>query len=344
MKRKLSFTILLLCTLSLVHAQTIEELYKKRQYKELIQFANKTDELNKQELYYIGYAFFQLNEDKKAIALYDKAIAKGLDNGHIYLYKGLAQFYDKQYDQATISYRTAINRNPKRQKCYTELGNLFYYQELYDSALVYFHKAREQTFEHGDPYFKLPNTYHLQNKFKKALQEYYKSASLINKEDSDYVKILQSIGLLEYAHTKNYIKSIEAYKEVLSILPKRYDLYTKLVKAYYANKQYSQGDSIFNILKVQYSAKNLPKNMQQLKGATVDEFWWKGQRISAMKYYKKPSKFSEPIYKLFLINKEGTKVEKKFLTEKTGVEIDGMKHLLCGIDKATGAHSTYPVG
>jgi tetratricopeptide (TPR) repeat protein len=344
MKINLTLTIILILLFELLNAQTIEELYNKRDFKELIKFADKTETLTKDQLYCVGYAFFQLENDFKAIEMYDKAIEKGLKDDYIYLYKGLSLMYDKQYDKAVETFKIAIERNPKGQKNYTELGNTFYYQKKYDSALVYFYKARELEFELGDPYFKVPDIYHIQQNFSKALEEYYISASIINKEDPTYIEILKSIGLLEYADKKNYNNSIKAYSEVLLILPKEYNLYAKLIKAYYANENYTKGDSIFNILKTEYNKGELPKEMQEVRGETVDEFTWNGQRVSAMKYYKTPTEFAEPIYQFFLIDKTGTKVEKKILTEKTSIDIDGTKHLLCGVDKETGAHYTYPIG
>jgi tetratricopeptide (TPR) repeat protein len=215
---------------------------------------------------------------------------------------------------------------------------------MYDSALVYFYKARELEYELGDPYYKVPDVYHIQQDYKKALEEYYVSASLINKEDPTYIEILKSIGLLEYSDTKDYSKSVKAYSEILSIVPEQYNLYAKLIKAYYAKEDFVKGDSVFNILKTKYEKEELPKDMQEIRGESVDEFTWNGQRVSAMKYYKTPTEFAEPIYQFFLVDKTGTKVEKKILTEKTSFDIDGTKHLLCGIDKATGDHYTYPIG
>jgi len=324
-------------------SQTIEELYSQRNYKKLIEYSN-SETLTKEECYYIGYAYFQLEDDKNAIKMYDLAINMGLDDDNIYLYKGLSLRYDKQYNKAIENFRIAVQKNPKRQKNYTELANSFYLTNQYDSALLYFYKAREQEFELGDPYFKIPNIYHIQENFEKALEEYQISASLIDKKDPTYIDLLKNIGLLEYTVKKNYPNSIKAYSKMLSMIPDEYNMYTKLIKAYYANEEYSKGDSIFNILKLKHEKKELPNEMMEIRGETVDEFNWNGQRVSAMKYYKKPEEFAESIYQFFLIDKSGKKVEKKILTEKTSAEIDGTKHLLCGIDKETGTHFTYPIG
>lgn len=337
-------TLLVLLALTTnAFTQSIEELYSQRNYKKLIEYS-KSETLTKEECYFIGYAYFQLEDDANAIKMYDLAIKKGLDEDYIYLYKGLSLRYDKQYDKSIENFRIAIQRNPRRQKNYTELANSFHFKEQNDSALVYFYKAREQEFELGDPYLKIPYIYHIQENFDKALEEYQISASLIDKSDPTYVELLKSIGLLEYSVKKNYPNSIKAYSEMLSIVPDEYNLYAKLIKAYYANEEYSKGDSVFNILKLKHEKNELPKDMMEIPGETVDEFMWNGQRVSVMKYYKKPEEFAEPIYQFFLIDKTGQKVEKKILTEKTDAEIDGVKHMLCGIDKETGTHYTYPIG
>jgi len=343
MKQNLMTFLLIFVMTTNAFSQTIEELYSQRNYKKLIEYSN-SETLTKEECYYIGYAYFQLEDDKNAIKMYDLAINMGLDDDNIYLYKGLSLRYDKQYNKAIENFRIAVQKNPKRQKNYTELANSFYLTNQYDSALLYFYKAREQEFELGDPYFKIPNIYHIQENFEKALEEYQISASLIDKKDPTYIDLLKNIGLLEYTVKKNYPNSIKAYSKMLSMIPDEYNMYTKLIKAYYANEEYSKGDSIFNILKLKHEKKELPNEMMEIRGETVDEFNWNGQRVSAMKYYKKPEEFAEPIYQFFLIDKSGKKVEKKILTEKTSAEIDGTKHLLCGIDKETGTHFTYPIG
>lgn len=342
--KKTILTILALFAIAVnAFSQKIEQLYAQRDYKKLIEYADSKT-LTKEECYYIGFAYFQLEDDANAIKMYDLAIKKGLDDDYIYLYKGLSLRYDKQYDKANENFRLAIERNPKGQKNYTELANSFFVQEQFDTALVYFYKARALEFELGDPYLKISDIYHMQGKSDKALEEYRISASLIDKSNPTYAELLQNIGLLEYTMTKNYPNSISAYTELLSILPEEYKLYKKLIKAYYANEEYSNGNIIFNILKTKYEKGELPKEMMEVRGETVDEFIWNGQVVNVMKYYIAPQNFGEPIYQFFLLDKTSKFVEKKVLTEKSNAEIDGTKHLLCGIDKETGTHHTYPIG
>ena len=344
MTRMLVLVAFLIFEFGMAKSQTVEELFNKRDFRELIKFEDSAEKLNKDQLYCIGYAFFQLENDKKAIEMYDKAIAKGLDSDHIYLYKGLALRYDEQYDKAIENFKIAISRNPTGQKNYTELGNTFYYQEKYDSALVYFYKARELPFELGDPYLKIPTIYQIQENFEKALEEYKISASLIDKSDSKYIELLKSIGLLEYTVFNKYNNAINAYSEVVSLVPKDYEVYSKLIKAFYANENYSKGDSLFNIMKVAYDKGALSEEYQKYGSVSIDEFEWEGQKLTTYRYFKEAKKTLDIMYKIYLLSKDGKSVERTLMTEKTTqLGENGAKHLLCEREKS-GIHHTYPYG
>ncbi len=344
MIKKITHLIVLSLIIITAQSQTIEELYNNRNFEELIKFANKADELNKEQLYCVGYAFFQLENDKKAIEMYDKAIAKGLDDDYIYLYKGLSLRYDKQYEKAIKNFKIALDRNPKGQKNYTELANSFFYQEKYDSALVYFYKARDLDFELGDAYYKIPYIYHIEENFAKALEEYKKSAEMIDKEAPEYIEILRSIGQLEYTVYHRYNNAIKAYSELLSLVPKNYDLYPKLIKAYYANENYDKGDSLFNIMRGEYEKGTLSEEYQKYGSVAIDEFEWKGQKVVTYKYFMEPKEILDIMYKVYLLSNDGKSIERTLMTEKTvQLEKDGAKHLLCEKEK-NGAHHTYSYG
>lgn len=64
---------------SFSYGQTVKELFKEKNYRESIKLESKAAQFNAEELYLIGYSFFRLENDQKAIEFYDKAIAKGLD-------------------------------------------------------------------------------------------------------------------------------------------------------------------------------------------------------------------------------------------------------------------------
>src|SRR6185369_11676198 len=104
------------------------ELYKNRNYEELVKLEMKADKLTPEELYMVGYAFFQLENDNKAIEFYDKAVAKGLDNGSVHFYKGLSLNYLKKYDKALKEVDIALKKEPTNQEFMNQKGLIYKYQ------------------------------------------------------------------------------------------------------------------------------------------------------------------------------------------------------------------------
>ena len=344
MKLKTIIGLIFIFTVQFSKAQIIEELYNKRDFPDLIKYADKADELTGEELYYVGYSFFQLEDDLNAIKMYDKAIEKGLDEDYIYLYKGLSLRYNHQNEAAIKNFKLAVEKNPKGQKNHTELGNSYYFQENYDTALIHFYKARELPYEIGDPYLKIPNIYHIKQDFDKAIEEYNISTNLINKEDPIYLELIKEIGLLEYSVFKQFDKSITAYTKVIELTPKDYDFYPKLIKAYYANEAFDKGDSLINVLKSEFEKGNLSDDFQKYGNVPIAEFEWNNQKIVAYKYFIEPEETLDLMYKIYLLSKDSESVERTLMTEKTIVlEEGGVKHLLCEREK-NGVHHTYPFG
>ena len=341
--KQLLIALAIVCSFSAANAQTIEELYNNRNLEALVEYADKTDTLTGEQVYCIGFAFFQLENDAKALEMYDLAIAKGLDDDYIYLYKGLSLVFTDQLLEARKNFRIAVARNPEGQKNMTELANTFSYEEAYDSAIYYFEKARALPFEFGMPYVNLPQVYYGLGNNEKALEEFRKSAEMIEKQAPEYIELLTSIGQLEYMEFNRYDKAIEAYSKVTTLIPDDYDNYPRLMTAYYANQQPDQGDSIFSILKTAYEASLLSERYQKYARVPVAEFDWNGQTVVIYKKFEAPKKTLDIIFQIYLLSKDGESVERTLMTEQTYQIDDGAKHLLCerGQD---GSHFTYPYG
>src|ERR1043165_5881148 len=97
--KKLLLSAIILLGLK-AHSQSITELYNNREYKAIVKHEKDGDKLTADELYMIGYAFFQLENDEKSVEFYDKAIAKGLDTPGLHFYKGLSLRYMGRLDNA----------------------------------------------------------------------------------------------------------------------------------------------------------------------------------------------------------------------------------------------------
>lgn len=327
-----------------IFSQEIEELYQKGDFEALIKFADKTEDLSNEELYYIGHAFFQLEDDPNAIKMYDKAIENGLDEDYVYLYKGLALRYNKQLDESLKFFELAVEKNPHSQKNVTELGNCYYFQEKLDEALPHFIKARELDYELGDPYIKIPIIYAAKEEFDKALEEYKTSAQMIPKQDPTYLELLVQIGAIEYSIFENYDNAKNAFSEIIEKTPDFYDIYPDLIKTHYALGEYEKGDELFEILKEKYEAKELSEDFMKYKNTPIAGFKWNGQTVAVYKNFEEPKELLDIMYKVYLIGKDGRTIERTMMTEKTiQFEEDGAKHVFCESPK-NGGHITYPVG
>ena len=334
--------VILLCSLSF--GQTTRELYNQKNYTELIKLEKSADKLTPDELYMVGFAFFQLGNDNKAIEFYDNAIVKGLDNGSVHFYKGLSLCYLKRYEDALKEIDTAIQKEPSNQEFMNQKGLIYKYQGQEDKALEFFEKATKLPNTYGEPFFWVAYIYHGKQDFAKALALYYQALENVPKRNSYYLKTLQSIGQLEYTFTKDYLKSAEAYSQVINLKPKDYEYYPKLIKAYNAAKEYSKADSIFGLLKIAYNNKELSEDDMKFRNIAIDESEWNGQLLSVYKYLVDPKESLDISYKVYLLTKTDKKIEKTFMVEKTSKNPDNIKHLLCEKDKKTGSHITYPYG
>ncbi len=329
---------------SFLYGQTATELYINKNYQELVKLENKADELTPDELYMVGFAFFQLENDNKAIELYDKAMAKGLDNGSIHFYKGLSLCYLEKFDEALIEIDISLTKEPTNQEFMNQKGQIYMYQGQEDKALEYFIEATKLPNTFGEPFFWVAYIYHGKQDFKKALELYYVALEMVPQHNSYYLSTLQSIGQLEYTYTKDFKKSADAYAQAVALNPKDYEYYPKLIKAYNAAKEFAKADSIFNQMKIAYELKELSEDYMKYKNVVIDEYEWNGQKVKVLKYLIDPKECLDISYKVYLMNEAGDKVERIFMVEQTFQLPDGPKHLLCEKDKKTGDHLTYSYG
>lgn len=334
----LIFTALLSAS---IYGQNIAELYNSKDFEALIKLEEKVDTLTGEELYMLGFAFFRLENDTKAVELYNKAIAKGYDNGIIRFYKAVSLTYMKKYDDAVKEIDMALKKEPTNQEYMNQKGKIYNAEGLEEKALDYFEEATRLPNTNGESFFWVAYIYHGKKNLEKALKMYYLAAEKVPRENTYYVATLQSIGQLEYTFTQNYQKSALAYAEAISLEPKNYEVYPKLIKAYNASKEYSKAESVFQLLKTAYKNNELDPNMK-FKNIGIDEYEWNKQKITVFRSLDDAKKVLDVSYKVYLLNKTGDSVERIFTVEKT-IQIEkGLKHFLC--EKKEDSSLTYPHG
>lgn len=344
MKTLLTLLFVLLIS-SNVQSQTVSELYNESKYSELIALEPKSDKFTGEEMYMIGFAFFQLENDKKAIECYDKALKRGYTVAAVYFYKGLSLCFMKEYKDALKELETAIKMEPSNQEYLNQKALVFLYQKKEDEALKIFEQATKLPNTYGEPFYWVAYIYHGKGEYQKALDLYYIAADSVPETNSYLLSSLESIGQLEYTFTFNYSKSAKAYEKAIQYNPSNYEYYYKLMKSLNAAKDYAKADSVFMMVKKSFEDGKLPSEDMEIKTVAIAQFEWNGQSAVIRRSLVDPKDVLDISYKVFLINKEGDAIERRFVVEKTiQLEEGGPKHLLCEQDKKTGSHITYPYG
>lgn len=320
--------------------QTTADLYNNKDFQALSKLEAKADTLTAEELYMVGFAFFQMENDTKAIEFYDKAIAKGFDNGPTHFYKAVALTYLKKVDAALKEIDLALKKEHTNQEYMNQKGVIYNSQGNEDKALDYFEEATRFPNTYGEPFFWVAYIWHGKQDFEKALKSYRIAAEKVPQKNTYYVAVLQNIGQLEYTYTQNYPESARAYAAAIAMRPKDYKLYPKLIKAYNASKEYSKAESVFDLMKAAYKNKELKEEDMKFKFVAIDEYVWNKQKLSVFKSLEDPKAVLDISYKVCLFNKAGDKVERTFTVEKTIQTAGGAKHFLC--EQKLDSHFTYP--
>lgn len=325
-------------------AQTAEELFREKNYQGLIRLEKDSSRLSPRELYMLGYAFFQVENDARAVAFYDKAIDKGLDSAYVHCDKGIALRYSKYYGEAIKEFDIAIKKAPNNQMYRSEKGFAHYYAGDLPKAFDVFLEAQKLPNSVQAPFYMVPRIYQENGELDKALSGFNYALKNISKDNEYYISTLADIGALEYGFTKNYSRSAEAYAIALRLNRKKYELYSGLMKALNAEKRYAAADSVFGQMKKAYARYEFPEADMKYKNVVIDEDEWHGQKISIYRSLVQAREVSDASYKIYVLNKEGDEVERTFMIEKSLPAANEPTFRLCEKNKKTGSHLMYPQG
>ncbi len=338
--KKIFIIIVLILINSLSYGQSIEDLYNNEEYKEIVKFENQADILTANQLYMIGFSFFQLEKHEKAIDFYDKAIQKGLLDGYVHFEKGMALQNTKRVNEAIREFEKAMITEPKNEEYIIELGFAYYSLEKYDSAVAVFEKAVKLQDTIVIPYYMVPHIYHILKDYNKALAGFYEALNNIKKENKFYLLTLINIGKIEYMFTKNYIKAADAYTKALELAPLDYELYPKLMKAYNGAGKYIEANKQFDKYKTAYFKKELPKELAEYSNVAIDEEIWNEKVITVYKFYKEAKNKNDTCNQVYVLNKADNKINRTFVIQKTNSEPDIFT--LCENDISGGTQTEYP--
>lgn len=125
--------------------EDINQLFSENKASEVIELVSQQDgyETDPEALFYIGYAFFILEQDDQAQGHFISALAIDPDNLAANEYLGLSYFYTGNLESAESQYLRCIEINPDYHKAYYLLSLVKGRENDLDSAISYAKSAFE---------------------------------------------------------------------------------------------------------------------------------------------------------------------------------------------------------
>ncbi len=319
----------------------LKTLSQNGQYEKVIKHASKSSDYSAKALYYIGQAFYMIEDDVNCLKFMDMSIAKDATDPAPYFIKGSTLNYINKYDDAIKSFQLAINLYPEDAAFYSGIGDSYYMQEKFDLALEWYIKATEHNFCPDRPYSMVAQIYVDQEQNEKALEAFYIAKSKISTETDSYINALYNIGLLE-SLAGNYDKAEPSFLELLEIKPNDYHTFSKLIQIYFHRMDYDKAKVYRDKL---YEAQKQGK----LEGTLNDKFCfeqfeWNDYLVQAYERYESGDK--QDIYNkhIFYLKNKNDEIVLTVQTEYSpfSVELGGSKYLLCANKK--GSHFNPGIG
>lgn len=123
-----------------LHEKAMSLMYLQK-YKESIELCQKAMEIhpdkNLSVLYVVyGNSYDGLNNNAKALEIYDEGIAKYPDSYELHYNKGIALIGAQEYDKALLSFQTAIIHNPLHASSHNAIGRVQYGKDKRIAALL----------------------------------------------------------------------------------------------------------------------------------------------------------------------------------------------------------------
>ena len=173
---------------ALYHWALIEN--RSKNYKNAIRIltqAKKIESKNLNVLYELGYAYFNTNEDLKAIKLFDKILNTNprFQAEGIYTMRGACKNRHDNPIGAILDYREALKLNPKNPSLYNNIALIFSKQGKYDKAIKYFDASIQLYKKSGLTYYNRGLSHYWLKQYELAYNDFEKACQLgCKKEDA----------------------------------------------------------------------------------------------------------------------------------------------------------------
>lgn len=319
----------------------VKKMYEAQEYETLTtSYGQHPEMLSPRSLYYVGMAYYLLEEDANCVKFMDKVIARDPKNARPHYIKGIIAFNRQQNDTAITDFKAAIALDSTVGEFYSELGDAYLEKQQTDLALDAFDNAAHKMKAPEHAYMMMANIYMDRNQPEKALEAYYNVKANMTTVTPSVKRALYNIGLLEMDFHR-YDRSEAAFKNLLLADPNDYEAYQKLVRVAYLQDNPEKAKSYKTKL---YEAHNAGKLHGALDdGFCIDVFDWNGKEVQAMERYQQGPSRSFFNKVVFYVN-NGDQAERTVQLEYSALSIQqgGPMYVLCGNQGST--HYVYAAG
>lgn len=151
--------------------------------------------------YYLGYYYYTIGENVKAIRTLQSAItSKKKYNRIVYALMSEVYYNQKEFEKAENFAEKSLQLGGKNEQALGVLGKINYRKKNYENAIKYFKSAARS--ENSEPLVWLAKTYLTQNKTSQALNIYYK----ILKDSSICCDAYYNVAIQEKDRENEYYK------------------------------------------------------------------------------------------------------------------------------------------
>lgn len=222
----------------------LKKLYDEERYYEIVnKFSNKDKKaLSSQELVYIGWSFYMLNDEERAKEYAYYAIQYDPNDSQLYYLLSLIYQSDNNQDEALAYAIKAMQQDSTKGDYYTVAGNIFLELDQASKAIEYYKQGISAKIPSQKAYYMLADAYDIMGQYKKALTAFYDAKEHTDKNSEQYLTILFTLGSLEMDN-RQYAKAISEFTELIQYYPDDYATYVRLVQCCYALGDYEIGDS-----------------------------------------------------------------------------------------------------
>ncbi|SHL24296.1 tetratricopeptide repeat protein [Myroides odoratimimus] len=314
----------------------LKALTDQDKYKEITEiYINDIDKLSAKSLYYIGNAYYMLENDQECLKYINLSIEKDNSNSASYFLKGNTLNYTERYTDAIEAFNQAIKLNPNDALFYSGLGDSYNQLKQYQQALDAFSNATKMENCPIRSFYMLGQLCMDLNMNSEALKAYYVTKSKIDFQSEYYVNILFNIGLLELL-ANNYKKAEPIFEEIIKISPTDFHSYAKLIQVYYHNKQYEKAEPLKAVLYKAFKQGELvDTDLEDM--FCIDQFSWNNKKIMTFERYEEGDKNMIYYKHIFYLLDDNGDVEIQVQTEYSpfAAQTGDVKYLLCASKGST---------